>query len=58
MPTKQPLGTVPFTDGVERQVLLDADDRQFVIDGGGDRVYGVWILVDEPVVVGGEGTPS
>jgi hypothetical protein len=41
-----------------REVFLDADDRQFVIDGEGDRVYNVWILADEPVGVGGEGVRS
>jgi hypothetical protein len=44
-----PVATVPFTDGVARPVY-EEDDRQYVIDDGGERVYGVWILADEPVI--------
>jgi hypothetical protein len=51
MAASRSLGTVPFTGGVDRKVFLDEDGRQFVVDGNGDPVYGVWILVDEPVHV-------
>jgi hypothetical protein len=53
MPPDRIICTVPFTDGVLRPVYLDADDRQYVFDWGGKPVYGVWMLGDEPVVVGG-----
>lgn len=48
----QPIGKVPFVDGVERDVYQDADGRQYVIDDDGVSVHGVWLLQeDEPVVV-------
>jgi hypothetical protein len=41
-----------FTDGVERDVYEDALGRQYVLDGDGERAYGVWLLpADEPHVV-------
>jgi hypothetical protein len=41
-----------FTDGLERDGYDDAEGRQYVLDPGGERVYGVWLLPpDEPVVV-------
>jgi hypothetical protein len=45
------IATVPFTDGVERPIFLDAHGRQYVIDDDGNRVYGVWVYVDEPLIV-------
>lgn len=51
MAKRRRLGTVPFPDGVECEVFLDEDGRQFVLDGEGDRVYGAGVFVDEPVNV-------
>jgi hypothetical protein len=46
------IGSIPFVDGVTRDVFLDAEGRQYVIDGK-DPVYGVWILLDEPEIIEG-----
>lgn len=43
------IGTLNFTDGIERPVYED-DQGQYVLDEG-ERVYGVWLLADEPLVV-------
>jgi hypothetical protein len=48
------MGRVPFADGAERDVYEDGDGRQWVIGGGGERVYGMWLPPpDEPAVVEG-----
>jgi len=47
----RPIGETLFIDGTTRTVFEDADGRQFVIDDNGDRVYGVWVYVDEPAIV-------
>ena len=48
---KRIIGAGEFTDGSQRAVYEDDDGRQFVIDDEGQAVYGVWILVDEPVTL-------
>jgi hypothetical protein len=56
MPADRPIGQRLFTDSSTRPVFLDQDGRQFVIDGDGQRVHGVWIYpdeADEPTVVQG-----
>jgi hypothetical protein len=45
------IGARHFTDGSQRAVYEDDDERQFVIDDEGRAVYGVWMLPDEPVEV-------
>jgi hypothetical protein len=43
-----------FTEGKMRSVFENADGRQFVIDDGGNRVFGIWFIpeaVDRPVSV-------
>ena len=45
---RQPIARIPFTDGVERDVFQDKDRRQFVVDDEGDKVYGCWVLMDDP----------
>jgi hypothetical protein len=47
----QPIGSIPFVDGVSRPVYLDADGRQCVLDDDGKPIYGVWIYIDEPEIV-------
>jgi len=45
------IGSLPFVDGVTRDVFEDACARQFVLDDDGDPQYGVWIyprLLDLP----------
>lgn len=42
-----PPACVPFTDGVTRDVFLDENGRHLVLSPDGDRVYGVWVLMDE-----------
>jgi hypothetical protein len=45
------IGRRLFTDGLERDVYEDAEGRQYVFDGDGERVYGVWLWPpDEPVI--------
>jgi hypothetical protein len=44
----QPVAGIPFADGTVREVLQDKDDRQFVVDDGGDAVYGYWVVMDDP----------
>ena len=46
-----PIASVPFVDVVRRDVFLDADGRQYVLDDDGQAVYGVWVLIDEPLIV-------
>ena len=36
------VATIWFADGVWRLVYEGDDGRQYVIDGNGQRVYGVW----------------
>ena len=36
------VATIWFIDGVWRPVYAGDDGRQYVIDGGGVKVYGVW----------------
>lgn len=43
------MGTQTFIDGTERAVYEDGQG-QYVLDGG-ERVYGLWLLPDEPIVV-------
>lgn len=55
-PTDPVIGERLFTDGVVRQVFA-GDLGQYVLGRDGERVYGVWVLVDEdaadkPVIVG------
>jgi hypothetical protein len=45
------IGVVPFNDGITRPVILGADGRQYVFNDDGQRIYGEWILIDEPEVV-------
>jgi hypothetical protein len=46
------IGRRPFTDGVERDVYLDAEG-QYIVDDG-ERVRRVWHPhADEPVIVHG-----
>jgi hypothetical protein len=47
------IGQVPFTDGCERAVYQAEDGQQYVIDGAGLRVLGVWIQLDDD----GDATP-
>jgi hypothetical protein len=50
------VGSVPFVDGVTRDVYEDAGGRQWVVGYGGERAYGVWLLAaDEPAVDAGKG---
>jgi hypothetical protein len=39
--TARIVGRRLFTDGLERDVYEDGDDRQCVLDGDGAKVYGV-----------------
>ncbi len=50
MPTKRLASDVLFTDGVTRAVYEEPDGRQYVLDGL-DKVFGLWVLPDEPEVV-------
>ncbi len=43
---------MPFTDGAVREVFEEADGRQYVMDGR-ERVYGLWVVPDEPAVADG-----
>jgi PBCV-specific basic adaptor domain len=38
------VATIWFIDGVWRPVYEGADGRQYVIDGSGEKVYGVWYI--------------
>jgi hypothetical protein len=38
------VATICFIDGVWRPVYEGADARQYVIDGDGEKVYGVWFI--------------
>ena len=41
------MGERRFTDGAVRHVFEDPDGRQFVLNGDGDKVFGVWIAAEE-----------
>jgi hypothetical protein len=43
-----PIARIPFADGVERDVFEDEADGQFAVDDDGDKVYGYWVLMDDP----------
>ena len=52
-----------FVDGIRRPVCADPDGRQYVLGYDGEKVYGVWLLVEEdacdvPVIVEGEHEPG
>jgi hypothetical protein len=38
------VATILFIDGAWRTVYEDADGRPYVIDGNGDKAYGVWFI--------------
>ena len=38
------IGYCDFLDGWRRPVYLAEDGRQYVIDGDGQKVYGVWFI--------------
>jgi hypothetical protein len=38
------IATIWFIDGVWRAVYEGDDGRQYVINGGGDKGYGVWFI--------------
>jgi hypothetical protein len=45
----QHVATIQFTDGEWHTVYERDDGRQSVIDGDGEKVYGVWFIPpDEP----------
>jgi hypothetical protein len=48
------IGCVPFVDGVKRDVYEDPDCRQWVIEYDGERVYGVWLLPPDDLVIATE----
>jgi hypothetical protein len=48
---RNPITSIPFLDGITREVFLDADGRQYVHDNDGQPVYGTWIYIDEPEIV-------
>jgi hypothetical protein len=46
----QHVATISFIDGVWHPAYECADGRQYVIDGDGEMVYGVWFIPpDEPI---------
>jgi hypothetical protein len=50
------IGTVPFVDGVRRQVFEDWHGKQYVLNNDGERVYGIWRVSEEefadlPIIV-------
>ncbi len=47
---RRPIAEIPFTDGTHREVYQEPDGRQYVLDGR-EKVYGVWVLPDEPTEV-------
>jgi hypothetical protein len=48
---KNQIGTVPFIDGINRPVFLDANGRQFVLDDDGQPVFGTRVYIDEPLIL-------
>ena len=48
---ENPIGSIPFADGIARPAFLDAGDRQYLLDEEGQPVYGVWVYIDEPEMV-------
>jgi hypothetical protein len=46
-----PFASIPFVDGITREVYLDADGRQYVLDADGQPVYGIWVYIDEPLIL-------
>jgi len=51
----QPVAYIEFTHGKMHPVYEDCDGRQYVLDGRGQRVFGIWYIppedVDRPVIV-------
>jgi hypothetical protein len=48
------IGSRDFTDGRTRQVILDSDHRQYVLDDDGEPIYGTWLPpddYDEPIIL-------
>ena len=52
VPNARSVAEVLVTDGAYRPVREEPDRRQYVLDGR-EKVYGLWILPDEPVEVQG-----
>ena len=52
----EPIATIKFADGIERPVYDDGEGSQYILDGNGKPVYGVWFIPrdepDVPIVVG------
>jgi hypothetical protein len=51
MSTPVPVTSVPFVDGISRDVYLDDGDRPYIFGEDGQPVYGVWIYIDESEIV-------
>lgn len=47
----KPIASIPLMGGVTRPVYLDADGRQYVLDDNSRPVHGVWVYIDEPMIV-------
>jgi len=47
----RPIGETLFIDGTTRTVFEDADGRQFVVAADGEYAYGVWLYVDDAIVI-------
>lgn len=39
-----------FTDGVKRAVYQEPSGRQYVLDGDGEKVHGVWYIPPEELI--------
>jgi hypothetical protein len=47
MPADHPVGQRLFTDGITRTVFRFPEGQQYVLDGDGKPVPGVWIYQDD-----------
>jgi hypothetical protein len=48
---ENPIGSIPFTDGIVRPAFMDAARRQYILDEDGQPAYGVWVYIDEPEIL-------
>jgi hypothetical protein len=50
--TPGPISTALFANCMRRRVDEETDGRQYLVDGE-EKIYSVWVALEEPVVTGG-----
>lgn len=52
MKHETPIGSFTFVDGITRTIFLDQHGRQYARNQNGIPVFGIWLFIDDPAIVG------